>query len=165
MNIGTADIDMTNVRFTGGIGFDFDDSAIGFLLAPGQRVVLVNHLAAFQLRNPSVPAGNIAGVFSGNLSNDGEQLALLASDGSVIRDFAYNDQPPWPESADGDGFSLVLIHPAGNPDHADPFNWRPSVSQHGNPAQTDTVTFSGPPGGDGDNDAVPALIEYTPRDV
>ncbi|MFT4547080.1 MAG: hypothetical protein ACI9UA_003405 [Pseudoalteromonas tetraodonis] len=160
MNIGTKDVDMTNVRFTSGISFDFDDSAIGFLLTPGQRVLLVNNLAAFQFRYPSVAAADIAGEYSGNLNNDGEPLALLASDSSVIRDFTYNDKSPWPESADGDGFSLVLIYPSSNPDHADPFSWRPSVSLHGNPAASDAVGFTGNPSEDNDVDDVPALIEY-----
>ncbi|MFT4547081.1 MAG: hypothetical protein ACI9MB_001027, partial [Verrucomicrobiales bacterium] len=160
INIGSADVDMTNVRFTSGITFDFDDSAIGFLLSPGQRVVVVNNLEAFQMRNPSVSVADIAGEFSGNFNNDGEQITLLASDDSIIRDFAYNDQSPWPESADGDGFSLVLIHPASNPDHADPFSWRPSISLHGNPVASDARAFTGNPADDNDEDKVPAMIEY-----
>ena len=107
-----------------------------------------------------MPASDIAGEFSGNLSNGGEQLTLLASDDSVIRNFAYDDSSPWPESPDGDGFSLVLIHPLSNPDHADPFSWRPSVSLDGSPATSDAVSFTGNATDDNDDDEVPALVEY-----
>ena len=44
------------------------------------------------MRDTGVPAANIAGAYSGNLSNDGEQLILLANDNSITRNFAYNDQ-------------------------------------------------------------------------
>ena len=120
----------------------------------------MNNLAAFQFRYPSVPASAIAGEFSGSLSNDGEQVILSAADDSDIRNFTYNDKSPWPESADGDGFSLVLIHPSSNPDHADPFSWRPSVATHGSPAGTDAVAFAGNPLADDDDDQILALVEY-----
>ena len=125
MNIGSNDVELTNVRFTDGITFDFDHSQFGPVIAPGERIVLVNHLAAFQHRYPTVPTEKIAGVFSGNLDNDGEQIVLLAGDDSVIRDFSYNDRSPWPKSADGDGFSLVLVDPTGDPDHRRPLQLAP----------------------------------------
>ena len=161
MNIGDSDVDLTNVRFTNGITFDFDESEIGFILPVGGRILLVNNRAAFELRYPGVPTANIAGTFSGNFSNDGERVVLLATEDSVIRDFTYNDQAPWPESADGGGFSLVLIDPLSNPDHADPYNWRSSVAIGGNPAvAVQTTAFVGNPLGDVDEDGVAALIEY-----
>ncbi|MGI9240691.1 MAG: chitobiase/beta-hexosaminidase C-terminal domain-containing protein, partial [Verrucomicrobiales bacterium] len=160
MNIGDTDLDMTNVRFTAGVGFDFDESSLGIILSPGQRVLLVNDLAGFQLRYPAVPLSQIAGEFSGSLSNGGERLTLLATDNLPIRNFTYNDKSPWPESADGDGFSLTLISPEGNPDHADPFSWRPSVGVHGSPGISDAVGFIGSPLADADGDDVVALIEY-----
>jgi hypothetical protein len=160
MNIGSTEIDMTNVRFVAGITFDFDEANIGFLLGPGQRVVVVNNLAAFQFRYPGVSPASIAGVFSGNLNNDGEQIVLLTGDDAIIRDLTYNDQAPWPVSADGDGTSLVLIQPMGNPDHADPLSWRASIVLGGNPAASDAAFFVGDPSADLDRDGVSALLEY-----
>ena len=160
MNIGGSDVDLTNVRFTAGVSFDFDNADIGFLLSPGQRVVIVNNRSAFRFRYPGVAPGSISGVFSGNLNNDGEQLVLSASDGSVIRDLTYNDKAPWPETADGEGASLVLIYPQGNSDHADPRSWRPSIAAGGNPAASDAIAFAGDPAADNDGDSVQALIEY-----
>jgi len=170
-NIAGVDLDLTNVRFTLGVTFTFSDSPHGPILPANGRVIVVNNLAAFQLRYPGLPASVIAGEFSGSLNNDGETIELLAGDDSVIRRFTYNDKAPWPESSDGDGFSLVLVDPAGNPDHADPLNWRPSVALHGTPAGTDATTFSGDPRADLDTDGTNALLEYafkssdaTPRD-
>ncbi|MEJ6569836.1 MAG: hypothetical protein QNL80_13310 [Akkermansiaceae bacterium] len=106
------------------------------------------------MRDTGVPAANIAGAYSGNLSNDGEQLILLANDNSIIRNFAHNDQAPWPDSSDGDGFSLTLIKPTSNPIHADPFNWRSSVDTHGSPTVSDAMNFTDDPTDD------EALFDY-----
>ncbi|MDA7887928.1 CotH kinase family protein [Akkermansiaceae bacterium] len=160
-NIAASDIDLTNVKFTSGISFNFSDSALGVILPAGERILLVNNLVAFTSRYPDVPPSLIAGEFSGSLSNDGEAIELLAGDNTPIRSFTYNDQAPWPTSADGDGFSLVLIRPASNPDHADPTNWRASIAANGNPGDTDATTFPGPDAlADLDRDGTSALLEY-----
>ena len=160
-NIAATDLDLTNVRFTAGLEFNFSESELGIILPAGQRLLLVNKRDAFMMRYPSVPAAMIAGEFSGSLSNDGEQIVLSASDDSTIRDFTYNDKSPWPESADGDGFSLVLIAPASNPDHADPSSWRSSVAAGGSPGGSDAVDFgAGDPDADFDGDGASAWIEH-----
>jgi hypothetical protein len=158
MNIGSRSIDLAGLRFSDGIEFDFDkdlELPVG-ALTPGQRIVLVGRREDFQNVHPGEP---IAGVFSGNLENDGERIAIADSDGNVIRQFTYNDKFPWPESADGDGFSLVLIRPETNPDHDNPMNWRSSVSLDGNPGASDSVLLSGDPGEDEDGDGRSALLE------
>ena len=40
---------------------------------------------------------------------------------------------PWPESPDGEGPSLVLKDPLGEPDHSDPQSWTVSGSDGGSP--------------------------------
>ncbi len=112
MNIGSSNIDLSGVAFVVGIDFRFDDGAIDALsLTPGQRVLVVENEAAFTFRYGQPADVVIAGVYGGNLDNDGEQLILQAADLGIIRDFTYNDATPWPISADGDGFSLVLVAP------------------------------------------------------
>ncbi len=113
----------------------------------------------------SGPGGRI--VVSGSefqnstrLANGGEQIVLSAFDGSPIKDFTYNDRFPWPESADGDGFSLVLIDAESNPDHNDPRNWRRSAGIGGSPGTSDTSEFVGDPNADDDSDGMPALLEH-----
>ena len=159
-NIGPTDVDLTNVRFTDGISFNFSDSLLGIILPTGRSVILANDLAGFTERYPSVPTSMIAGEFSGNLSDDGERILLTAVNGTVIREFTYNDKLPWPEAADGDGKTLVLIDPFSNPDHADPFNWRASAVTGGRPGTSDVTSFGGVPTADKDLDALIALAEY-----
>jgi len=160
-NIASSDIDLTNVKFTEGISFNFSVSSQGVILPAGERILIVNDLIAFTSRYPDIPVSMIAGEFSGSLSNDGEAIELLAGDATPIRSFTYNDQAPWPVAADGDGFSLVLIRPASNPDHATPSNWRSSIATNGNPGDTDATTFPGPDAlADDDMDGTNALLEY-----
>ena len=143
MNSGSQTLDLTGVRFTTGITFDFT-SAVPRALAPGERLLIVNDLAAFELRYGTALSHLIAGEYSGNLSNDGELVTLVDASDSIIHVFTYNDQSPWPEGADGDGFSLVLIDPAQNPvpNHADPESWRASVSTGGSPGEIDGTSYA-----------------------
>ncbi|MGI9239658.1 MAG: CotH kinase family protein, partial [Verrucomicrobiales bacterium] len=155
-------VTLEGVEFTDGISFSgFDDTlpAAALVLAPGERVLLVDTLAAFNLRHAGASAV-VAGEFTGSLSNDGEQVVLLDAGGTVIRDFIYNDVEPWPVAADGEGFSLVLVDPMSSPDHSDPLSWRSSVAIHGSPGQSDSVAFAGDPGEDADGDGLNAFYEY-----
>ena len=140
MNISDSEIDLSNVRFTAGIEFDFAENT---RLPAGGRILVVDQTAAFETQyGMGLP---VAGEFLNDtsLSNSGERLVLLAADGSVIRDFSYNDKLPWPTAADGDDYSLVLINPATNPDHALPTSWRSSAATGGNPGSSDSVNFAG----------------------
>lgn len=155
----TETIDLTGVEFLdgeqGGIGFDFSEAEIQFL-EPGERLVIVENREAFVLRY-----GNghvVAGQYSGSLSNDGEQLTVLTAGGGVIRQFTYNDQAPWPESADGGGSSLVLLAPGSNPDHADPLCWVAGLN--GSPGRDGGLEFEGEVGVDDDGDGLDALVEF-----
>ena len=159
-NIGTTDVDLTNVRFSQGITFNFNDSPYGFILPVGQSVVIVNNLAGFTERYPSVSASVIAGEYSGNLSDDGERILLVATDNSILRDFTYNDKSPWPEAPDGDGMTLTLVDPFRNPGHDDPISWRSSVATGGTPNGFDATTFTGVAAQDADQDQLTALAEY-----
>lgn len=150
--IGDRSVDLTGVRFTDGLSFDFSSSSSLPVpaLRPGERIVLVGNRERFEaLHGPDVP---VAGVFGGDLANDGERITLVGADGAVIRDFVYNDKAPWPEAADGDGPSLVLVAPEGNPDHGDPANWQASGLVDGTPGRGGSTTF---PGGDAE-----ALARY-----
>ena len=165
-NIGSTAIDLANVQLSLGVTFTFlEDNALR-VVGPGQRVLLVNNLAAFEFRyGAGLP---VAGVFGGSLSNDGEQITLLDANQLAIQDFVYNDVVPWPDSPDGDGNSLVLINPATNPDPASPFSWRNSTNIGGNPGTTDTIDYPtwkadnsvSSDTSDDDNDGIDAILEY-----
>lgn len=158
-NISALNVDMTEVDFTNGIEFAF---APGFTLPPGQRVVIVKDLDAFNLRYPAFPPDQVAGIFlnSSGLRNSGETIALRAKDGATIKSFAYLDVPPWPTDPDGmTGVSLVLINPFANPDHTLASNWR-SASTGGTPGTHDAIDFVGDPNADGDGDGLDAYLEH-----
>ncbi len=110
VNRGSRPVQLAGVQLTGGVQFTFPPLE----LAVGARTIVVADAAAFSVRfGPDLP---IAGEFSqGRLSNGGERLTLETARGATILDFVYDDQPPWPSSADGGGDSLELIDPDGAP--------------------------------------------------
>ncbi len=141
MNIGAALVDLTGARFIAGIDYEFAD---GSALNPGERMVI---LASQFLHGTA-------------LANGGERLHLIDVGGSTIKDFTYDDSSPWPEAADGDGYSLVLIDPNSNPNHGLASNWRTSTLPGGNPGSADSVAFAGDPDADNDGDGVSAFLEH-----
>ena len=134
---GGTDIDLTNVAFTDGVTFIFPT---GIVLGSGARLVVVSNQAAFEFRY-GVGTATIAGTFTGNFRNSGEHVRLEAADTSPIADFTYGDSSPWPDDADGTGYSMVFA--GGDP--TDPLDWRSSTAIGGNPGSSDSVAF---PGGD-----------------
>lgn len=169
LNLSPTDtLELTGVRFEAGITFDFTASNVT-QLGPGERVVVVRNLASFVERYPGVSLDRIAGEYGGSLDNSGERLLLVAADGSVIKDFSYDDRLPWPESADGEGYSLVLNCDSANPDHSLAENWRSHFQLHGNPGGPDGTTWeewalghglTGAPEADQDGDGSTDVLEY-----
>ncbi len=161
MNIGNSPLDLRGVKFADGIEFEFAANVNYELaaLAPGERVVIVGRPVEFATLHGDLGV-SVTGMFHGDLENDGERIVLLGADGSTIREFTYNDKHPWPESADGPGYSLVLIAPFSDPDHDNPLNWRSSVDLDGTPVGDDAVPFAGNPAADLDQDGVNAFLEH-----
>ncbi len=128
----TITLDLSDVRFTKGVDFDFSGGAITSL-APGEFVLVVKNIAAFKMRYGSgLP---VAGEWdaSQGLSNGGERLKLSHGSGTAIHDFVYDDNVPWPSEADGDGVSLTLIDPSSAPDQALAASWQVSSNPAGSP--------------------------------
>ena len=126
-----------------GINFTFGLTA----LAPGERVVVVNDLAAFEARYGT--GIHVAGQYSGNLANSGETLRLLDANGSTIQQFTYDDDPAagWPDTPDAGGPSLVVLDTDG--DYNDPLNWAASTTTHGTPGTGEAANPIGDINGDG----------------
>lgn len=135
-------LDLTGVAFASGVQFDFSGSSVT-LLAPGERVLVVRDLAAFQDRYGT--GSRVAGEFANGtaLSNGGERLKLDDASGSTVFEFDYLDTEPWPTAADGGGYSLVAINPGAGRDLDDPASWRTSVSPDGSPGADDAVAYDG----------------------
>ena len=142
MNISdSVTVNLSGVHFTAGIDYTFPG---GTVLAPGARIVV-----SF----PDFQNGS-------RFNNGSDRIKLEDATNSTIREFAYDDEAPWPTGPDGGGFSLVLRNPAGNPDHNDPANWRESTWPGGNPGDSDAVFFTGNPNDDLDLDGLGALLEH-----
>jgi len=108
----TASFDLSGWRLE---GVDFDFPA-GTVLGPGAYAVVAGNRAGFAAAYGYgiLPVGE----YPGTLQNDGERLRLIRmSDGLLVDEVRYGDQPPWPTAADGQGPSLQLIDPLQD-------NWR-----------------------------------------
>ncbi len=137
-NISGTPIDLTDVRFTKGINYDFTAAT---MLAAGANAVLVKNPAAFAIRYPGVtPAGSFG---ADNLANEGEEVKLSYGAGAAIIEFTYDDAPLWPVTPDGTGPTLVLKTPT-KPAlvHNDPLEWRASYANKGNPGGSDGYNYN-----------------------
>jgi hypothetical protein len=164
VNRGAASIELAGCAFTAGINYAFTTSKV---LPPGGSLVLAKNAEAFSARYGFAPAGE----FTSSLAREGEIITLLSAAGAVITSFAYDDDDPWPASADGDGYSLQLIRPKTGPDPAFPIHWTSSATSGGSPgliedltyvawlAANPSVTLTGPLD-DGDLDGLNNLLEY-----
>lgn len=129
-NIGATPLDLAGFKFTRGVEFEFPSMT----LAPGERIVVVQNLAAFHARYGM--NGRVAGVYSGQLDNSGERLTLEGPLHEPILDFSYDNK--WYPITKGLGFALVIANDAA-PSSAwnDKTSWRVSSSLNGSPGGVD----------------------------
>ncbi|MDB6134646.1 MAG: hypothetical protein JWM59_2889 [Verrucomicrobiales bacterium] len=160
-NTGSLPLDISGCGFTAGVDFTFTASTV---LAAGENILVVRNPAAFQARYGA--AARVGGTYGpgDSLRNSGETLTLTDASGRVIQSFTYSDTAPWPQSADGEGRSLVLIAPQLSVAAADwnlASGWRASMTSGGNPDGSDTASpFTGNPTADADGDGLSALLEF-----
>lgn len=132
-NIGSAPVNLYNVRLAAGIDFTFPPGAT---VPAGGFVVLAKNPARFSLKYPGVAVAGQYGPGS-SLSNGGETLTLVDAFGDTIMSFTYDDNQPWPTSADGGGRSLVPSLPSSNPAPNLASSWRASTNDGGSPGTDD----------------------------
>ncbi len=142
VNVGDVNADLATVAFTRqtvgdqsqGIEFAFSQADVQEL-APGDRLVIVEDLAAFRFRYGDGP--RVAGQWSGGLSNRSETITMEI-DGQVALAFAYSDD--WHPATDGQGHSLVAVDPADNDlsQWGRAAGWQSSFAIGGSPGATDT---------------------------
>lgn len=100
-NVSALPVDLTDVRFTKGIDFNFPP---GFILQPGAVTLVVRNAAAFAARyGAGKPIAGEWGAIGGRLADGGEEIKLSYGAGTEIISFLYDDNLPWPEAADGTG--------------------------------------------------------------
>ena len=139
-NTGPVTIDLSSVRFTAGIEFDFGSSAVTEL-GPGEFVVVVENAAVFASRYDTQGL-HIAGEFRGRLGNAGDRIELRYGAGGIIHDFEYLDT--WVPESDGLGSSMVIRDELGDvASWALGESWRPSHDFGGSPGFPDVESDSG----------------------
>ena len=141
LNIGPVTIHLGGARLVAGIEFTFP---FGTLLDPGERLLVVSNLAAFEMRyGAGLP---VAGEFenNSNLDDGGERIHLLDENGQTIAEFTFDDDESmgWPSGPDGDGYALVLLNPESATDPALAGSWRASGYPGGQPGINDRLTFA-----------------------
>jgi hypothetical protein len=151
-NVSDHAVNLRGARFTDGVEYTFADN-FDTVLASGRRLLLVGSLYSFQQTyGIDLP---VAGIYAGNLDNDGELLALESSSGTPLFRFTYNDSAIWPQAPDGQGDSLVFR--GGDP--VDPLNWRSSGGPP-TPLASKGTTFAGDPLADANRNGVADLLDY-----
>lgn len=110
-------------------------------IPPGGFLVLASNSAAFNTLHGFAPGGS----YTNSLSNGGENVKIEFGGNEVyaVKYWDGSDEPVipvgdedrgnWPESPDGDGYSLVPFDPKGADDPDDYRNWRPSINKFGSP--------------------------------
>lgn len=139
-NIGPDTLDLTGVKFTDGISYNFTAISID----SGEYLLVAKDPNAFVDRYPGVTGVEILGPYEGQLNNAGEKLILEDASGSAIHDFEYKDG--WRPLTDGIGFSLTIIDPnSANPnDWCEKGSWRASSAINGSPGNDDQSTLPNP---------------------
>ena len=166
-NISAAAVELAGSSFSQGLTFNFTTSTV---LPPGGTFVLARHAAAFAMRYGFAPGG----TFIGRLSHADETITLISATSATIETFRYEDNNPWPASADGPGYSLQLIRPRTNPDSTLPQNWTSSATINGSPGAVEDITYAAwlaqfpaltltAPLDDEDRDGLNNAIEYALR--
>jgi hypothetical protein len=167
------------VSLNGPSGTTWRMGGIGYNLPAGQSVP-ANGYALVVGIEPSVfrtkygiPAQvPIFGPFAGTLQDNGERLSLeqpgtpYLDQGltvvpyMVIDSVRYNDLPPWPIDAHGNGPALQRLNSSAYAD--DPVNWFANGATPGGPNNTNnlpTVTLTGP--AQGATFTIPATVNFT----
>lgn len=145
-NVGTTPLDLSGVRFTNGLVYEFP---AGSTLAAGAHIVVVNDRSDFLTRYPGAAGVMAPGGYNGSLDNTGETIALtlpLPWDVHILR---FRFEPDWYPGASGGGYSLVVAAPATTSpqDWKEKSTWRASAAVNGSPGAADPGTPGGGTGG------------------
>ena len=133
----SVDIDLSGLRLSGGVKFDFAD---GTVLGGGDYLVIAASPEDL-IAETGLSATAVLGTLDGRLDNAGETLRLRNRNDRIMDEIKYGDNDPWPPGADGGGVSLAKIDPNSGTEQIS--NWTISQQVGGTPG---TTNFPGPPG-------------------
>ena len=130
INAGSSPANLSGYNFSRGIDLTFSESTT---LQSGEYCLLVPDETAYTSCNCK------RFVYQNSkLDNGGEALVLVDAFGSVMDSVRYNDHSPWPESPDGNGYSLSLK--SIDADNALSENWQASNQIGGTPGTPNQST-------------------------
>ena len=109
----------------------------GTIVQANGFVVFVKNLDKFKRVYPNVD--NVVGEITFGLSSSGEELRIYNSGGTVLDGVDYLPYRPWPDNANGLGYTLELKSPGLNNGIAD--NWK-SDYEGGTPGEANSGTLS-----------------------
>jgi hypothetical protein len=155
LNTGDQPVDLSGLQIADFAGEPYVFAG-GLTLDPGQYMVIARTPSVFESIYGSGINVAAGGYANANLSNGGETISLRTAAGATFFTFTYSDDSPWPEAADGDGPSLEIIDPLGDPN--DPTNWRASAADGGSPG--DNGEPSSDLAGDYDNSGTVDDLDY-----
>ncbi len=124
-NASTGTVNLGQWRLRGGVDYEF---SFGQTLAAGESLLVISfnpnndannvRVAAFRAHYGIDESVTLIGGYGDQLSNSGEPVQLQAPFGEgedrvivTVDEVLYDDQSPWPTSADGTGNSLTRIAP------------------------------------------------------
>ena len=100
-------LDLSGVVISGGVRFTIQT---GLTLPPGQYALIIGHEDKTAFRNHYNLTDDIMilGTYGGKLANNGETIRMqAAAEGAILVTLNYSDDDNWPQTADGEGHSLV----------------------------------------------------------
>ncbi len=155
LNMAQDTLVLDGITFSDGFSFVFPPQS---LLESGQRVVIAQDPQGLCAAYPGIM---VYGPFANHaqLSNAGERLSVVNASGDLLLGLEYRDEVPWPDSADGEGYSLVLRDPAAPGAQNDPLLWTASHALGGSPGVMDVNETGNTVSNDFDTDGIPALGE------
>ncbi|MFK7926072.1 MAG: lamin tail domain-containing protein [Bacteroidia bacterium] len=107
----------------------------GTILAADAYLVLASDTVILRQYHPDV--ANLLGPLPFELSSGGESVSLLSADCCVIDVVPMDNQSPWPELSDDEGFSLALLDPSLN--NYLPQSWTASNTFGGTPGKANMI--------------------------
>jgi hypothetical protein len=120
LNTSSNAVDISNWKFR-----DDDDThnfniPLNTVIPPSGRIVILFDSLLFTNRFPSVT--NYVGQFNFGLSSNGDAIRLFDATGRLYQSVIYDDLLPWPQGANGNGYTLELVNANGN--LSDGSNWQ-----------------------------------------
>jgi hypothetical protein len=133
-NIGAEPLDLTGVRFTDGVAFEFTGAALSTIF-PGEYIIVSRESTSEEY---PFAQGEIefAGQFLKKLSRDGERIVLVDRTNDIVQEFTYDGA--WFALAHDGGFSIVARDPRQSLELWNSRDgWRLSAAEGGSPGLAD----------------------------